>query len=89
MKFVLAIDQRVGGQYYGSYNRTLANIPNNIYGDGYELFFSKLMDVNSVPQEFKIPVKGIRQLQLVARTQDWLPYFAQCGNWIQMKLERE
>ena len=32
---ILAIDQRVGGQYYGSYNRTLANIPNNSYGDGY------------------------------------------------------
>ncbi|MGI9530557.1 hypothetical protein [Lutimonas sp.] len=33
---VLAIDQRSGGQYYGSYNRTLAKIPTNIYGDGYE-----------------------------------------------------
>ncbi|KAA3623999.1 MAG: hypothetical protein DWQ02_23740 [Bacteroidetes bacterium] len=32
---VLAIDQRVGGQYYGNYNRTLANIPTNSYGDGY------------------------------------------------------
>ena len=32
---VLAIDQRVGGQYYGKYNRTLANIPTHIYGDGY------------------------------------------------------
>lgn len=32
---VLAIDQRSGGQYYGSYNRTLANIPTHIYGDGY------------------------------------------------------
>ena len=32
---VLAIDQRVGGQFYGSYNRTLANIPTNRFGDGY------------------------------------------------------
>ncbi len=32
---ILAIDQRVGGQFYGSYNRTLANIPGNIFGDGY------------------------------------------------------
>ena len=32
---ILAIDQRVGGQYYGSYNRTLANIPTNGFGDGY------------------------------------------------------
>ncbi len=32
---ILAIDQRVGGQYYGNYNRTLANIPTNRYGDGY------------------------------------------------------
>ena len=32
---VLAIDQRVGGQYYGEYNRTLANIPTNSFGDGY------------------------------------------------------
>lgn len=32
---VLAIDQRVGGQFYGNYNRTLANIPTNSYEDGY------------------------------------------------------
>ena len=32
---VLAIDQRRGGQVYGSYNRTLANIPSNSFGDGY------------------------------------------------------
>ena len=32
---ILAIDQRVGGQYYGGYNRTLANVPTYIYGDGY------------------------------------------------------
>nr|WP_299385320.1 hypothetical protein [Allomuricauda sp.] len=32
---ILAIDQRVGGQYYGSYNRTLANIPTHGFGDGY------------------------------------------------------
>ena len=32
---VLAIDQRMGGQAYGSYNRTLANIPSNRFGDGY------------------------------------------------------
>ncbi len=32
---VLAIDLRSGGQYYGSYNRTLANIPTNRFGDGY------------------------------------------------------
>ena len=32
---ILAIDQRAGGQYYGNYNRTLANIPTNIFGDGY------------------------------------------------------
>lgn len=32
---VLAIDQRVGGQIYGSFNRTLANIPTNSFNDGY------------------------------------------------------
>jgi len=32
---ILAIDQRVGGQFYGNYNRTLANIPTNSFGDGY------------------------------------------------------
>ncbi len=32
---ILAIDQRSGGQVYGSYNRTLANIPENSFGDGY------------------------------------------------------
>jgi pimeloyl-ACP methyl ester carboxylesterase len=29
---VLAIDQRQGGQIYGDYNRTVANIPNNQFG---------------------------------------------------------
>ncbi len=29
---VLSIDQRVGGQVYGSYNRTIATIPKNDYG---------------------------------------------------------
>ena len=29
---ILAIDQRQGGQVYGSYNRTVANIPNNEFG---------------------------------------------------------
>ncbi len=33
---ILAIDQRVGGQYYGSYNRTLANVPTHGYDDGYD-----------------------------------------------------
>ena len=32
---VMAIDQRVGGQIYGSYNRTLANIPSYSFGDEY------------------------------------------------------
>ncbi len=32
---VLAIDQRMGGQVYGNYNRTLANLPTNSFGDGY------------------------------------------------------
>lgn len=32
---VLAIDQRMGGQVYGNYNRTLANIPTNNFEDGY------------------------------------------------------
>lgn len=29
---ILAIDQRQGGQVYGNYNRTVANIPNNEFG---------------------------------------------------------
>ncbi|MEM7185275.1 MAG: hypothetical protein AAF466_01345 [Bacteroidota bacterium] len=32
---ILAIDQRMGGQYYGGYNRTLVHIPTYIFGDGY------------------------------------------------------
>lgn len=32
---IIAIDQRSGGQWYGSYNRTLARVPTNGYGDGY------------------------------------------------------
>jgi len=32
---ILAIDQRVGGQIYGSYNRTIANIPGNSFNNNY------------------------------------------------------
>ena len=32
---ILAIDQRVGGQIYGSYNRTIANIPGNSFDNNY------------------------------------------------------
>ena len=32
---ILAIDLRVGGQYYGQYNRTIANIPSYSFGDKY------------------------------------------------------
>lgn len=32
---ILAIDQRVGGQIYGSYNRTIANIPSNSFDNNY------------------------------------------------------
>lgn len=32
---ILAVDQRLGGQVYGDYNKTVANIPDNGYGDAY------------------------------------------------------
>ncbi|OIQ37179.1 MAG: hypothetical protein BM563_09010 [Bacteroidetes bacterium MedPE-SWsnd-G1] len=32
---VLAIDQRMGGQYYGGYNRTVAQIKDHIFGNPY------------------------------------------------------
>ena len=32
---ILAIDQAVGGQFYGNYNLTLANIHTHRFGDGY------------------------------------------------------
>lgn len=32
---ILAIDQRMGGQIYGNYNRTIANIPNNNFANNY------------------------------------------------------
>ena len=32
---ILATDQRRGGQYFGNYNRTLANVPTYSYGDPY------------------------------------------------------
>ena len=31
----MAIDQRMGGQIYGSYNRTIANIPDNSFDNDY------------------------------------------------------
>jgi hypothetical protein len=59
-----------------------------VYGDGDELFVSRVMDVNSESQVVEIPIRGIHELKLVVRTQDWLPFFAQCGNWIDAKLVR-
>ncbi|HEX9971489.1 MAG TPA: NPCBM/NEW2 domain-containing protein, partial [bacterium] len=59
-----------------------------VYGDGDELFVSRVMDVNSEAQEIDISINSIKELKLVVRTQDWLPYFAQCGNWIEAKLVR-
>ena len=32
---ILAIDQRMGGQIYGNYNRTIANIPDNSFANNY------------------------------------------------------
>lgn len=32
---VMTIDQRLGGQIYGGYNRTIANIPSNSFDNGY------------------------------------------------------
>lgn len=32
---ILAIDQRMGGQFYGSYNRTIANIPDHSFDNPY------------------------------------------------------
>ncbi|MDZ7401503.1 MAG: NPCBM/NEW2 domain-containing protein, partial [candidate division KSB1 bacterium] len=59
-----------------------------VYGDGDELFASRVIDANSEPQEIEIPVAGIQTLKLVVRTQDWLPYFGQCGNWVRAKAVR-
>jgi|GEM_PF-1339717 len=65
-----------------------AKIQFGVYGDGDELIVSRVMDVNSEPQEISVSVAGIKRLKLVVRTQDWLPYFAQGGNWIGAKLVR-
>jgi hypothetical protein len=59
-----------------------------VYGDGHELFVSKIMDVNSPPQEICVPIEGIDTLELVVRTQDWLPAFAQSASWVDAKLAR-
>ena len=59
-----------------------------VYGDGDELFISRVLDVNAGSQAFEIPIRDVDKLKLVVRTQDWLPYFAQCGNWIDAKLVR-
>ncbi len=32
---ILAIDQRIGGQIYGNYNKTIANIPGNSFDNNY------------------------------------------------------
>ena len=60
-----------------------------VYGDEQEIFLSRTMDVTTNPQKVNIPIRGVQKLKLVVRTQDWLPYFAQCGNWINAKLERK
>jgi len=57
-----------------------------IYGDGHELLVSRAMDVRSKPQKINISVTGIKELKLVVRTQDWLPYFAQSASWVDARL---
>ncbi len=59
-----------------------------IYGDDRLLFVSNVMDVNSEQQHVEVPVRGVRVLKLIVRTQDWIPYFAQSANWGNARLER-
>ncbi len=59
-----------------------------VYGDDHELFTSRVMDVNSEPQQLKLPIDGVETLKLVVRTQDWLPNFQQSASWVNAKLER-
>ena len=70
-------------------NYKAGKIQFGIYGDSLELFVSQVIDVNSKPQKVNIAISGIDELKLVVKTQDWLPYFVQCGNWINAKLERK
>ncbi len=58
-----------------------------VYGDGEELLVSRLMGAASEPQEVRVPIFGVRRLDLVVGTQAWLPGSAVAASWVNARLE--
>lgn len=58
-----------------------------VYGDGEELLVSRLMGAGDEPQEVRVPIFGVRQLDLVVGTQAWLPGSPVAASWVNARLE--
>ncbi|MBC7186969.1 MAG: NPCBM/NEW2 domain-containing protein [Calditrichaeota bacterium] len=58
-----------------------------VYGDGEELFVSRLMTADSEPVEVRVPIFGVRELELVVGTTAWLPGSPLAVSWVDAKVE--
>ncbi|MCR4439319.1 MAG: NPCBM/NEW2 domain-containing protein [bacterium] len=58
-----------------------------MYGDGEELFVSKLMTARSQPVAVRVPIFGVRELDLVVGTTAWLPGSPLGASWVDAKVE--
>lgn len=59
-----------------------------IFGDGDELFVSDVMTANSAPQPIQVDIRGVQQLKLVVRSQNWLPNVTLGASWMGARLTR-
>jgi pimeloyl-ACP methyl ester carboxylesterase len=59
-----------------------------VFGDGDELFVSEVMTANSAPQPIQVDIRGVRELKLVVRSQNWLPNVTLGASWIGARLTR-
>jgi len=59
-----------------------------VFGDRDELFVSEVMTANSTPQPIQVDIRGVRELKLVVRSQNWLPNVTLGASWIGARLTR-
>ncbi len=58
-----------------------------VYGDGEELFVSNLLSAKGRPLEVRVPVVGVRELELVVGTRTWLPGSPVAFSWVNARVE--
>lgn len=58
-----------------------------VYGDGEELFVSGLTTASSRPVEVRVPILGVRELELVVMTRAWLPGSPVAASWVNARVE--